>query len=47
MLEDDRFKDAFTNPDFEIDEETVEYTQLNPTRSVYIDSLDDLTERIV
>jgi len=33
-LEDDRFKEAFANPEFEIDEETVEYTQLNPTKSV-------------
>jgi NUC153 domain len=33
-LEDDRFKEAFANPEFEIDEETVEYSQLNPTKSV-------------
>jgi ribosome biogenesis protein ENP2 len=34
ILEDDRFKDAFANPEFEIDEETVEYSQINPSRSV-------------
>jgi ribosome biogenesis protein ENP2 len=31
VLEDDRFKDAFTNADFEIDENTIEYAQLNPS----------------
>ncbi|KAK9453754.1 WD40-repeat-containing domain protein [Dipodascopsis uninucleata] len=30
---DDRFKTVFEDPDFEVDEDTIEFQQLNPTRS--------------
>ncbi|EMR09482.1 hypothetical protein PNEG_02070 [Pneumocystis murina B123] len=33
VLEDERFKDVFNDPDYEIDENTVEFMQLNPIRS--------------
>ncbi|WBW75472.1 rRNA processing protein Enp2 [Schizosaccharomyces osmophilus] len=33
ILEDDRFKNAFTNRDFEVNEDTLEFKQLNPTKS--------------
>jgi len=49
VLEDERFRDAFANPDFEIDEEAVEYTQLNPTKAVnppYLQS-DTLRQRVM
>ncbi|KAG0237303.1 hypothetical protein BGW42_001223 [Actinomortierella wolfii] len=32
-LKDERFADLFTNPDFEVDEETTEYKLLNPVQS--------------
>lgn len=34
IFEDERFKDVFNNPEYEIDENTVEFMQLNPTRSI-------------
>ncbi|QSL66261.1 hypothetical protein MERGE_000638 [Pneumocystis wakefieldiae] len=33
VLEDERFKDVFNDPEYEIDENTVEFMQLNPIRS--------------
>lgn len=31
ILRDDRFKDLFTNPDFEVDEDSLEFAMLNPS----------------
>ncbi|KAG4300860.1 hypothetical protein PCK1_002937 [Pneumocystis canis] len=33
IFEDERFKDVFNDPEYEIDENTVEFMQLNPTKS--------------
>ncbi|KAG4304299.1 hypothetical protein PORY_002274 [Pneumocystis oryctolagi] len=33
ILEDERFKDVFNDPEYEIDENTIEFMQLNPTKS--------------
>ncbi|KTW26949.1 hypothetical protein T552_02439 [Pneumocystis carinii B80] len=33
ILEDERFKDVFNDPEYEIDENTVEFMQLNPVQS--------------
>ena len=33
IVNDDRFREMFENPDFEIDEESHEYKQLNPVKS--------------
>ena len=33
VINDDRFKEMFENPDFQVDEESHEYKQLNPVKS--------------
>lgn len=38
VIDDDRFKELFENPDFEINEESYEYKQLNPVKSTNKDS---------
>jgi hypothetical protein len=36
-MEDDRFRDMFADPDFQVDEESHEYKLLHPTAVSFID----------
>ncbi|KAI5959925.1 ENP2 [Candida pseudojiufengensis] len=43
VINDDRFKEMFENPDFQVDEESHEYKQLNPVKAVEKDITRSLT----